>query len=440
MIKIKLSLTAAACTLGLVQSQSVLADFVADGKANLSLRNYYFNNDYRNGHSDAGTPSFTEEWAQGFMLDYKSGFTDGTLGVGLDVIGLMAQKLDSGRGRHRGGSMIPGNSDESPVDNWSRAGATGKLRMSNTELRIGTLIPMLPILMSNDGRVLTQTFEGVMVTSNEISGLTLNAGQIEHAVGRASTNRTGLAVQGGTRQSNQFYFAGGSYEATADLKLQYYFAELDNYYTQHFGGLVHLLRLSENQSFKSDLRYFKSDSTGGNSSGKSGYQVSGYTHNGDGRIDNDTWSTAFTYLTGSHSFMVGYQRVSSGSSFVHLNQGSLANEGAGGASSYLLTERLITLFNRAGENTLLGQYAYDFAGMGVPRLKGSVIYLKGDNIEVNNGKKQSEWERDVGLDYVFQSGTLKGLGLAWRNGMLRSEATRDQDQNRLIVSYTVALF
>jgi hypothetical protein len=40
---------------------------------------------------------------------------------------------------------------------------------------------------------------------------------------------------------------------------------------------------------------------------------------------------------------------------------------------------------------------------------------------------------------VVQSGTFKGVGLAWRNGMARSEATRDYDQNRLIVSYSIPL-
>ncbi|MBP0645297.1 OprD family outer membrane porin, partial [Mycobacterium tuberculosis] len=41
---------------------------------------------------------------------------------------------------------------------------------------------------------------------------------------------------------------------------------------------------------------------------------------------------------------------------------------------------------------------------------------------------------------VIQSGTFKGLGMAWRNGMSRSEAARNGDQNRVIVNYTVALF
>jgi hypothetical protein len=67
------------------------------------------------------------------------------------------------------------------------------------------------------------------------------------------------------------------------------------------------------------------------------------------------------------------------------------------------------------------------------------MYLKGDNIQTASGQDASEWERDISLDYVIQSGTLKNLGFGWRNAMSRSEVARDQDQNRLIVSYSIPL-
>lgn len=64
------------------------ADFIGDSKATLTLRNYYFNNDFRDRPGAAGQ-SKTAEWAQGFLLDYKSGFTDGTVGFGVDALGLL---------------------------------------------------------------------------------------------------------------------------------------------------------------------------------------------------------------------------------------------------------------------------------------------------------------------------------------------------------------
>lgn len=412
------------------------ADFLSDSKATLGMRNFYFSNDNRDG---TAAPSKTEEWAQGFMLDFKSGYTDGTVGVGIDALGLMGITLDSGTGRHVGSSMIPSDSDNNAVDEWSRLGLTGKVKMSKTELRYGTLIPKLPILVANDGRVLPQTFEGGQITSGEFKDLTLIGGRIEHATGRGSTDRTGLSVAGGTRESNKFDFAGADWKVTKDLTAQYYYANLDDYYTQHFFGLIHTLMISDNQSLKTDLRYFKTDSSGENSSGTSGYRVSGYTKSGDGEIDNRTWSAALIYTVGGHAVTAGYQSVSDGSNFTQLNQGSLLDKGAGGSSLYLYTDRLIQSFTRAGENTAFGQYAYDFAALGIPGLKASVMYLSGHNIKTASGSDQKEWERDFTLDYVVQSGALKNVGFGWRNGKSNSEAARNQDQNRVFVSYSIPL-
>ncbi|KAB0507630.1 OprD family porin [Pseudomonas moorei] len=420
----------------LALSTQAQADFLSDSKATLGLRNFYFNNDNRDG---TATPSKTEEWAQGFMLDFKSGYTNGVVGFGIDALGLTGITLDSGKGRHVGGSMIPSDSDGSAVDSWSRLGLTGKVKVSKTELRLGTLMPKLPILVSNDGRLLPQTFEGGQITSGEFKDLTFTGGRIGHATGRGSSDQTGLAAVGGTRESNAFDFAGGDWKVTKDLTAQYYYANLEDYYTQQFFGLIHTLTISDNQSLKTDLRYFKTNSSGANSSGTSGYKISGYTRDGDGEIDNKTWSAALIYSLGAHAVTAGYQSVSSGSGFTQLNQGGLADKGAGGVSLYLYTDRLIQTFTRAGERTTFGQYAYDFAGLGVPGLKASVMYLSGDNIKTTSGDNQKEWERDISLDYVLQSGALKGVGFGWRNGKSNSEASRNQDQNRLIVSYSIPL-
>ncbi|MFF7860675.1 MULTISPECIES: OprD family porin [unclassified Pseudomonas] len=422
-------------------SPTAFADLVKDSQASLNLRNFYFNNDFRDKPGAAGQ-SKTEEWAQGFVFNFASGFTDGTVGVGLDAIGLMGVTLDSGAGRHRGSSMIP-DDGAGAASEWSRFGLTPKMKFSKTELRYGSLLPKLPVLTYNDGRLLPQTFEGGQVTSSEIDGLTLTGGRLEHVTGRGSSDRTGLAVAGGSRESNEFLFAGGDYKLGKDLLAQYYFANMQDYYNQHFVGLTHTLPFADGQSFKTELRYFRTTSDGGNGSAAgraSGYRVSGYTEDGNGEIDNRTWSAAFTYSVQGHALMAGYQVVSDASNFVQPNQGSLAGKGAGGASVYLHTDRMLASFNRAGERTGFAQYSYDFAAAGVPGLKASLMYLKGDDIKRVGADDGSEWERDIGLDYVIQSGTFKGLGLAWRNGVLHSDIDPNQDQNRLILSYSLALF
>jgi hypothetical protein len=396
--------------------------FLEDSKANLSMRTLYFNSDNRDG---AAAPSKTEEAAQGFVLRYESGFTQGAVGFGVDAQALLGITLDSGTGRHNGSGMIPTDGDGA-VDAWSSFGPTAKMRISKTEFRYGTLLPKLPILIANDARVLPQSFTGAQVTSTDIDGLMLTSGVLEHAVGRASTDRTGLSVAGSTQDSNKFYFAGGDYSVTKDLKAQYYFAQLEDFYNQNFFGLTHI----------------HTTSTGANSTAAGraqGYRVSGYTEDNNGEIDNNTWVAMITYANSGHAVSLGHQRVGDGSNFVQPNQGSLVDKGAGGGSVYLPTDRMIQNFARAGEQTNFGQYSYDFAPLGVPGLKATIAYLKGTDIKARNASDQSEWERDMTLDYVLQSGALKGVGFSVRNGKSNTDAGRNVEQNRFIINYTLSL-
>ncbi|WP_070085835.1 MULTISPECIES: OprD family porin [unclassified Pseudomonas] len=433
---------AVAVALGVFAQTAGAAGFVEDSKLSLSSRTMYFNNDNRDGGAD------NRESGQGFKLDYISGFTEGTVGFGVDAQALWGIHLDGGRGKHPdNSSFFPSDSDGSAASQWARFGANAKARFSKTEVHFGSaLAPNLPILVSNDGRLLPQTFEGGTIQSKEIDNLTINAGQLTHAMGRASSNRTGLSVAGATADSNKFRYGGLDYKLTPDLTLQYYYSNLEDFYKQHFLGATHVFKIADDQSFKTDLRYFDSSSDGNNGHG-GGYNFSnngGYAKN-TGKVDNKTWTAMFTYTLGGHALMLGRQQVSDDGGFVWLNQGNVVDgngrpEGAAGSSFYLFTDSMINQFARAGENTNFGQYSYDFASLGVPGLKASVSYLRGVDIRYKSGHgTYNEWERDARVDYTIQQGTLKGLGFSLRQGVYRggsNEASADQDQTRFIVNYT----
>lgn len=53
--------------------------FMEDAKATLNLRNFYIN---RNFVDPAHPQGKAEEWTQSFILDARSGFTQGTVGSG----------------------------------------------------------------------------------------------------------------------------------------------------------------------------------------------------------------------------------------------------------------------------------------------------------------------------------------------------------------------
>ncbi|OBY92753.1 porin [Pseudomonas sp. AU11447] len=449
------SLALAIAAAGLAQS-AFAGGFVEDSKASLTLRNFYINTDNRNGTAE---PSKQEEWGQGFLLNYTSGFTQGTVGFGVDALGLLGVRLDSGGGTHyesasqQGGTVFPSKSNGDAVNDFSSLGLTAKAKVSNTEFRYGTLQPKLPVVTYNDGRLLPVTFEGGQVTSTDLKDFTLVAGQLEHSKGRNSTDNRSLSIAGAngssisSRDSNKFYYAGGDYKLNKDLTLQYYYGQLTDFYQQHFLGLQHNWAIGPGV-LKTDLRAFDSSSDGknGSASGRAdGFVSSGY-YGGNtlkGEVDNRAFSGLFTYSVSGHSFGAGYQVLNGDSDFPFLNRGD-----GEGSTAYLITDVQIGKFQRAGERTWQVRYGYDFAKAGVPGLTFQTIYLHGDSIDTKQGN-QSEWERDISLAYVIPDGTFKGLGFTWKNAALRSglpaasqpgtATQRDQDENRLIVSYTIPL-
>lgn len=439
-----------------VSTSARAAGFIEDSKATLSVRNMYYNSDYRSPNSNPRQ----DEWGQGFRLDVQSGYTPGTVGFGVDALGLFGLRLDGGgkSGANNSsrnpspnagaGNLFPVDSDNKAVTDFSSLGLTAKVKISNTEAKIGTLLPKLPVVVSNDGRLLPQTYTGGQITSKELDGLTLIAGQLESAKGRASSDDDPLSMSGARfgADTNKFYYGGADYQLSKNLLGQYYYGQLENFYAQHFLGFTHDMSLPVG-SLKTELRYWYSVSEGKNSSASgraAGYLASGYYGTSEGvpitrgEVDNRTWSASLTYALGGSSITGAYQKVSGDSNFPFINQGDVYR-GSSGAGTYLITERQLTNFSRSGESTVYGQYNYDFAALGVPGLSAGVTYLNGNDIRSANGSL-SEWERDIALSYVIQSGPVKGLGINLRNAMLRSNVAGNVDQNRLIFNYAIALF
>lgn len=434
-----------AVALGVLAQQAGAAGFIEDSKATLKLRNFYINQDNRN-HGN-GNINYQEEWGQGFQLDFASGFTQGTVGFGVDAIGLYGVRLDSGKGRHgnptngnNGGLVFPSDSDNRAVNDFASLGVTAKAKISQTELRYGTLTPKNPVISTNDGRLLTQTFEGGQVVSNEIKDLTLTAGQIEHVKGRNSSNNSELSIAGANgkaagRFSNQFRYAGADYKLTKDLLVQYWYGGLEDFYKQHYLGAVHNWAIGPGV-LKSDFRYFHSTDDGKNGNTPAYYTTGYYPGTatpGKGKVDNDLYSALFLYTVAGHTFGGGYQKSRGDSDFPWLNQGD-------GSSNYTITDSQIQKFGRAGESTWQARYSYDFAKVGLAGLTAGVVYLKGDNIETTFGDR-TEWERDITVAYVVPEGPLKNFGVMWKNAMWRTDINnqKDQDENRLILSYSIPL-
>jgi hypothetical protein len=445
-LNLRASIALATLAAGASLSPSASAEFLKDSQTILSSRTLYLENDAREQNADQ------RQTATGLKFDFLSGYTEGPVGFGLDLQGIFGLNLGGGIDNHSTSTVntfTPVDSDGTPVSQWSSARGNVKARISKTELKVGSaLAPIMPILVSNDGRLLPVSYQGTQITSKDIDNLTLTAGRLNREIGRASSNWASIGANGGVRGSDGFNFAGADWKVRDNLLLQYYYGQLKDYYRQHFLGLVHTYQIAPGQTFKTDLRYFNSRADG--KAGETGYVFNnnnGYAAH-PGEADNNTWSAMFTYTLGAHSFLLGRQQVSDSGALPNINNGSLRDgrgrpEGEGGGSYYLFTDSLINTFTRAGENTNFGQYAYDFAGLGLPGLRASVNYLHASGIKDARGASNTytEWERDMRVDYVVQSGPAKGLGFTLRRGNYRTDVPDAQsgydiDQTRFYVNYT----
>lgn len=394
------------------------AAFIEDSSATFETRNMYFNRDFRDGTS--AQQSKRDEWAQGFMLNLQSGYTEGTVGFGLDALGMLGVKLDSSPDR-TGTGLLPTHDDGRAANEYSKLGLTGKVKISATELKIGSLIPELPILKPNDGRILPQTFEGGLLTSREIKNLTFTGGRLDKAKDRDDSNYEDIRLNNknsrfaGTVAGKHFTFGGLDYKFTDKITGSYHFAQLDDVYNQHFLGLVASQPMGPG-TFGTDLRLAISDDQG---------QARG------GKIDNKSLNGLVSYALNGHKLSAGYQHMSGDSAFPYVD----------GSDPYLVNFVQINDFAGAKERSWQARYDFDFAKLGVPGLSFMTRYLSGDNIALKNGDTGKEWERNTEVKYVVQSGTFKDVAVRLRNATYRSNySARDADEVRLLVSYSVALW
>ena len=293
-------------------------------------------------------------------------------------------------------------------------------QVSQSELKVGTLIPKLPSVQPNNGRIFPQIFEGALLTSKEIKDLGFTAGRLEKTKIRDSSDSEDLALNDKNDRfagvsADHFDLGGLDYKLTDQLTASYHYSNLQDVYRQHFVGLLHSWPIGPGE-LTSDLRFARSTDSG---SAKAG------------GIDNKSLNGMFTYSLGNHAFGAAWQRMNGDDAFPYLE----------GSNPYLVNFVQVNDFAGPKERSWQLRYDYDFVGLGIPGLTFMTRYVKGDNVELAGQSGEGrEWERNTELQYVFQSGALKNLGIRWRNATFRSNFTRDIDENRLIVSYTLPIW
>ena len=399
------------------------AGFVDDAKVSLNLRNYYFNRNYLNGTDPVirgERQGQAEGWSQSFILDARSGFTEGTVGFGLDVLGLYSIKLDGNRGAANT-QLMPIHGDGQAADQFGRTAvaAKAKAKVSKTELKVGEWFAVLPILRADDGRSLPQTFKGGQITSNEIDGLTLYGGRFN---GNSQRNDASMERMSFSLSSNQvfkssaFDFAGGEYRFNDNrTMLGAWHAELQDVYKQNFLQLTHSQPVGD-WVLSGNLGYFNGREDGAAKAGK---------------LDNKVYQGSFSAKTGNNTLTVAYQKLNGDTKFLRI-------DGTSGGS--LVNDGFTNSYDAPNERSWQLRHDYNFAGLGIPGLTLMNRYVSGDSIHTSDGRKDGEeWGRESELAYTIQEGSLKNLSVRWRNSDVRRDVGQDLHENRLIINYPLSL-
>lgn len=417
---IALAVAAGTSQLAMASAQDESKGFIEDSKLNVKTRMLYFSRDFRN--NDSGK-SRVEETGLGFLGTFESGFTQGTVGFGVDAIGMLGPKLDSGKGR-AGTGLFPTGSDGRSQDEYSEGGGAVKMRISNTVLKFGDQFTALPVLATDDSRLLPEVAEGGLITSNEIDGLTLHAGHFTALNAQAQTYHDSLNLT----EANVF---GGTYAITDSLSTSVYYSRIEDHFRKWYGNINWALPISDKQGLVFDFNIYDTKSIGNNLTGA---WVS--KSDGTNELDNIAASLSGAYNIGAHTFTLAYQKVS--------GDGDYAYGVDGGGTVFLANSVARSDFNAEDEKSWQARYDLNFAEFGVPGLTFMTRYVRGTGATTRTTDSGKEWERDIDVKYVMQSGPAKDLSFRVRQATYRSSdgvyyGSSSIDELRLIVEYPLSI-
>lgn len=403
-------------------------------------RNYFFSQDYRNGDftrnpNTGERQSQHREWGHGIIANLQSGFTQGTVGVGLDVQGLVGLKLDGGNGTVGNGVGVPGivsrsgsNFDGEPKDAYGKVGVALKARVLDTELRYGDVSPTSPVLYASDIRLLPQTLRGFMFNDHSLQGLSLQGGKLESSSDRNASNHRGdlgTVYAGRLKGANDVVYLGGDYRFNEQWNLRLHASRLDDVWNQQFFNVDYVQPLGDSLALKAGLDYYRTRDSGQALAGK---------------IDNDSWSVHAGINAGGHGFKLSYTRIDGDTPFDYVwNTYDIQLDAASQVSD----------FNNPNERAWEARYDYNFAVLGLPGLSLTARYVRGSDIDgtraggaysyFNGIEDGRHWERNLWVRYVVQGGPAKNLSFNVMQATHRvgggHTAEANVDELRVIVEY-----
>lgn len=418
---------ALALMIGGLADTACASGFLDDAKTEVLSRNFYLSNDYRS-PSPAGK-NYKQEWAQGFIGTFASGFTEGTVGFGLDAHAFYGLKLDGGKG-HSGTGLLPVDSDGRSESDYSSAGGALKLKASNTTLAFGEMTVETPVFDTSDKRLQPEYATGLLLDSREIDNARVVAGRFTAFKNQdSSSGRGDFQGYGASTRGESISFVGTDLFSDSPVGGALYASDLSDTWRQYYANL-HF----KQSGLLLDANVYHTRDTGQALAGD---------------IDNTAFSLSGKYTFGAHAVMLGWQRINGDTPFDFV----------GGDSIYLANSIKYADFNGAHERSWQARYDLDLGAFGIPGLNFMTRYVSGSHIDgthaprggaynpfdADSGEYQPQqgdggkhWERDIDLRYIVQSGAAKDLSLQLSHVSHRANSAQagdDIDRIYVVIQY-----
>ena len=388
-------------------AQSETKGFLEDQTLGGTTRNWYANElkrrDDRFSYNNHGTRESTPRrinWVQGTILNYTSGFTEGTVGFSTQVAAYNAVALD------RDAKDIAGpnnrtltHSDGDAVGQWSKLGlANLSARISNTTLTVGRQNFSSPTIDVIGNRALPSSFQGVGLHSEEFNNLSFDAGSFDRVSPRTEASLSKFRSEYGATgaETDRASVAGLNYQPLKNLKTTLYATHVEDFWNQYYFGAVHDMGDNATLGLNTNFNYYKTLDTGSKALGN---------------INNDTFSLAFGLSHLAHTLTLSYQQVSGDEYFDYLHE----------TNGIYLANSLLSDFNGPNEKSLQLAYSINMAQYGIPGLKFNAYHARGWDIDgtkytgtaydVKNMDGETHYEYSVGTSYAIQSGPLKATAI-----------------------------
>ncbi|MEX5440085.1 OprD family outer membrane porin [Acinetobacter indicus] len=416
--KLWIAMLAATATLG---TSATYADFIDDSNVQLKFKNFYLDRQYQ----DKPELNFGS-WSQAVTLDAKSGYHDigGGVQIGADVLVQHAVKLN---GRDKKPDWILPHDGKESKDHFGKVGATLKVKVSETELKVGDLLPMSPVIFFDPSRQLLTTYSGAWLESKDLKDTKLTLAYIDginaryenqyHDLSLFPQNNFATAVS----TDDGMYIAGIDHQFTPKVGGSYWYADVTNIYQQHYAAVNYKTTLAENTKLDTHVRYFDNSESGDQLYGK---------------IDSQAVSAGAKINHGMHTVQLGYQQMFG----EHGNKAPMFPTLGGWVPQPYLDNWSVASFIRKDEKSWSLGYTYNFADVGVPGLTATARHFRGWDVDNGAGEPRGkENENNLIVNYVVPEGKLKGLGFNYMfidTNYDNISGGNDLEEHRIATTYT----